>query len=98
MSNLIPISHPPSPSNEEGGCDMGIKLDIPEDQEKALRDALGDDLGRAAVEAMVIEGYRSDKLSAAEVGRILGIPDRWLVNQWLADHRVPLKYSLDDLE
>lgn len=77
---------------------MSLFINIPQETEQALRDALGPDLDRAALEALVVEGYRSGKLSAAEVGRLLGLSDRWTVNQWLADRRVPLNYTLKDLE
>jgi hypothetical protein len=77
---------------------MVIRINIPDQHEPTLRRAMGDDLDRAALEALVIEGYRSGKLSAAEVGALLGAPDRWAVNRWLAERRVPLNYSLQDLE
>jgi predicted HTH domain antitoxin len=77
---------------------MNITINIPKDQEQTLRNAWGSNLDRAALEALAIEGYRSQKLSAAEVGRLLGIEDRWLVNQWLADRKVPLNYTLEDLD
>ncbi len=76
---------------------MTISLNIPDDQEQTLRAAWGADLDRAALEALAIEGYRSEKLSAAEVGRLLGMQDRWTVNQWLAEHKVLLRYSREDL-
>lgn len=77
---------------------MAISINIPKDQEQTLREAWGPDLDRAALEALAIEGYRSRKFSAAEVGRLLGHEDRWAVNQWLAERHVPLNYSFDDLE
>ncbi len=77
---------------------MVIRIDIPHDQEQALREALGSDLDRAALEAMAIEGYRSGKLSAADVGRLLGFKDRWAVNGWLASRRVTLNYDARDFD
>ena len=77
---------------------MSITIDISKDHEKTLRDAWGSDLDRAALEALANEGYRTGKLSAAEVGRLLGLEDRWAVGQWLAEHHVPLNYTLDDLD
>jgi hypothetical protein len=50
------------------------------------------------LEALVIEGYSTGRLSALEVGRLLSLEDRWLVRQWLADRKVPIKYSLEDLD
>lgn len=77
---------------------MSIVINVPQEHEQTLRDAWGADLNRATLEALAIEGYRSHKLSSAEVGRLLGLDDRWVVNQWLADRRVPLNYTLEDLE
>lgn len=77
---------------------MRIAIDIPEEAEPLLRQAWGSDIDRAALEALVIEGYRSGKLSASEVGRCLGISNRWAVNQWLADRSVYINYTEDDLE
>lgn len=77
---------------------MVINLNIPDDHEQTLRKVWGQNLDRAALEALAIEGYRAGKLSAAEVGRLLGLIDRWEVNRWLAERRVPLNYTLSDLE
>lgn len=77
---------------------MGITLNISPENERALRAALGGDLDRAALEALVIEGYRAGKLSAAEFGRLVGHKNRWETERWLAQHRVPLNCTLEDLE
>lgn len=77
---------------------MSIHVKIPKEIDNALREALGSDLEKFAFEATVIEGYRLGRLSAAEVGRYLGLADRWAVNKWLADRRVPLNYTVDDFE
>jgi predicted HTH domain antitoxin len=77
---------------------MTLHLNISPEAEKALRDAFGSDLNRAALESMAIEGYRSHKLSRAEVGRLLGIEDRWILEKWLADRKVYLNYSAEDLD
>lgn len=77
---------------------MGIFLNIPPETERLLRRALGDDLDRAAIDALLIEGYRTGRLSSAEIGGILGLSDRNKVELWLAERDVPLNYSLADLE
>ena len=77
---------------------MNISLDIPSDQERALRDAWGEDLDRVALEAIAIEGYRSGKFGAATVGRLLGHESRWVTERWLADRSVFSNYSMEDLE
>jgi predicted HTH domain antitoxin len=75
-----------------------MSINVSKEQEQTLREAWGADLDRAALEALAIEGYRNRRLSAAEVGKLLGLEDRWSVSQWLADHRVPLNYTLEDLD
>lgn len=77
---------------------MVINLNIQQDQEETLRGAWGNGLDRAALEALAIEGYRGGRLSSAQVGRLLGLGDRGAVNDWLAERRVPLNYTLEDLE
>lgn len=44
------------------------------------------DLPRAALESLAIEGYRSGKLSCAEVGELLGHSSRWVSEEFLAAH------------
>jgi hypothetical protein len=56
----------------------------------------GKDPGRAALEALAIEGYRSGQLSDVGVRRLLGFDTRLEVHAFLADHGVPLNYSLKD--
>ena len=77
---------------------MAINITLPSTVEVSLREAFGQDLDRAALEALALEGYRSGRFSAAEVGKLVGLEDRWAVEQWLADRHVPLNYSLADLE
>lgn len=77
---------------------MGLWIDIPAELEPALREAWGDDLSRAALEALVIEGYRAGKFGECTVRRLLGLEDRWATERWLADRKVPSNYSLEDLE
>lgn len=77
---------------------MTIHLHIPDEQAQALSRAWGGDLDRAALEALVIEGYRTGRLTSAESGRVLGLTDRWQINQWFAQRDVPLNYTIADLE
>ncbi|MDX2199065.1 MAG: UPF0175 family protein [Phycisphaerae bacterium] len=77
---------------------MTIELKIPDEAEQTLRQAWGDTLDRAALEALAIEGYRTGRLSSAEVGDLLGLADRWTVARWLGERHVPLNYTADDLE
>lgn len=76
---------------------MTIKLDIPEDVAEHLS-APGQDLGRAVLEAVALEGYRSGKLSEAEVRRLLSYETRMEVDGFLKAHGIYLEYTLEDLE
>ena len=75
-----------------------VQMDIPEQAEELLRDAFGDNLNRAALEAIAIEGYRSGKLSRYDVQRLLGFEDRWETESWFSGKGVHLNYHLEDLE
>lgn len=77
---------------------MSLFINIPQDAEQALRDAWGSDLDRAALEALVIEGYRSGKFGGGMVRRLLGLESRWDAERWLAERGVCLNYTLPDLE
>ncbi len=77
---------------------MGISINIPDVTARMLREAWGDDLERAALEALAVEGYRSGKFGSATVGRLLGHGSRWDTERWLADRSMPLDYTLDNLE
>lgn len=75
---------------------QAIKLS--NDVEQTLTRAFGTDLGRAALEALAIEGYRSARLSVGEVARILGLETSLEAQSWLSRRGVALNYSLEDLE
>ena len=77
---------------------MTLHISLSDEKIQLLREALGNDLDRAALEALATEGYRRGKLSAWQVGQLIGVNDRWLVEKWLADRSVPLNYGLEELE
>lgn len=56
------------------------------------------DLSRAALEALALEGYRSVRLSEAQVRRMLGFRTRMQVHAFLKAHNVYLNYSVQELE
>jgi hypothetical protein len=76
---------------------MELTITIPDQAEGTLRQAFGENLSRAALEAMAIEGYRSGKLSAFEVQTLLDLENRWETEAWLARHHVHLNYDWDDV-
>lgn len=77
---------------------MGISLNIPEDQERTLRRAWGGDLDRAVLEALVIEGYRSARLSIGEIADLLGLATRSEAEDWLGKRAVKSNYDIAELE
>jgi hypothetical protein len=64
---------------------MTLALQLP-DRIAALLRSTWDDLPRATLESLAIEGYRSGKLSCAEVGEMLGHASRWEAEEFLAAH------------
>ena len=56
------------------------------------------DLSRAALKALALEGYRSVRLSEAQVRRMLGFRTRMQVHAFLKAHNVYLNYSIQELE
>jgi predicted HTH domain antitoxin len=76
---------------------MQVTLTIPDELVAGLI-AAGKDPARAALEALAIEGYRTQRLSENEVRVMLGFETRMEVHALLAEHNVCLHYSLEDLE
>jgi len=71
---------------------------LPSEASRTLERAFGGNLDRAALEALAIEGYRTAKLSAGEVARVLGLETSLAAQKWLTEHGVDANYSMDDLE
>jgi hypothetical protein len=76
---------------------MTITLEVPEQAEAALRGAWSD-LPKAALESMAVEGYRTGKLSCAEVGTMLGHSARWESEDFLSAHRAWPGTTVEELE
>lgn len=76
---------------------MAISFSLPSDVEENLAARLGD-LGQAAKEAFVIEGYRRGRFGISVVRRLLGLETRWEAQQWLSRHDVAINYTPEDLE
>lgn len=77
---------------------MNITISIPDEFLEPLHAAVGTDLGRAAVEQLALEGYRTQKLSLYQVQQLLGLNNTWDTEEWLGKHGVCLNYQLDDLQ
>ena len=77
---------------------MQVTLEIPDDVAERLT-AHGQDVSRAALEALAIEGYRSGSLSPLETRLMLGFETRYEFDGFLKQHQVwEHAYNLEDLE
>ena len=74
-----------------------VTLDLP-DVLSAFLKASGQNLERAALEAIALEAYREGKLSIAQLRRLLGYSTRTQVHAFLKEHGVYLRYGLADLQ
>jgi len=75
---------------------MSITIDLPEEIKRHLESEWGD-LPRRALEALVIEGYRSGSLSAGQVAEALGL-SLWGTETLLKQRGVELEYGTEDLK
>lgn len=75
---------------------MTFTVHLPVRSGAILREAFGQDLARAALEAMSIEGYRTGKLSLGEVALVLGLETTIAALEWLGTRGISLNYSGDD--
>jgi len=76
---------------------MRIILELPEDIAAHLA-SKGENLSRAALEALAVEAYRAQKLSTAQLRRLLGFHTKVQVHAFLKERGVYLNYTQDDLE
>ncbi|MFZ4574194.1 MAG: UPF0175 family protein [Phycisphaerales bacterium] len=77
---------------------MAISINMPKDDEQALRAAWGDGLDRAAREGLLIESYRAGKISLGYLAELLGLETSIEAQGWLSKRGIHLNYSLEDLE
>ena len=75
---------------------MQITIDIPNEIVSQLT-ATPDQLQRQLIELLVIEAYRSDRITHFQVGQILQLPSRWAVDEFLKKHHADLHYNEEDL-
>ena len=72
---------------------MEIRVELPNDLEKHP------DPAREALEALVVAGYRSGRLTRFQASRILGFESRFELEQFLKQRNiVEHAYSREDLE
>ena len=74
-----------------------IAIELPEDIASRLA-SQSHDLPHVVLEAIAAQGYRSGKLTHAEVQRMLGFVSRWETDAFLKQAGAYLDYSEADLE
>ncbi len=77
---------------------MHVTIELPDDIAGDLQAGNGADLPRALLEMVALEGYRTGRLTHAQVGRLLGIDYRFDVDAFLKEHAASLDYTPEDLE
>ena len=86
----------PSPTRSMRVSAMTISIHVREDMMSRLQARWGN-LSRRALEALAVEAYRDEVLSAAEIGRLLGHKTRWETESFLREKQAHLHYTEDDL-
>ena len=72
---------------------MNVTLQIPDDIADQLERG---DLPRRALEALAIEEYRSGRLTASELRRLLGFETRYELDEFLKEREVWADYTIED--
>jgi len=75
---------------------MELIVRIP-DEAAAILTTQNGDLAREVLEGYALEGYKSGKLTAHQVGELLGFETGMEVDAFLKAHNVPLEMTLEDL-
>ncbi len=74
---------------------MPVTIELPEEIKHQLEEKWGD-LPRRALEAVALEGYRSEALSTGQVAEMLGLCV-WDTEAFLKEHGADLNYTSEDL-
>lgn len=74
-----------------------IWIDLPDSAVRQLVEE-GQDLSKVALEALAVDAYRTNRLTAQQLCDLLDIPSRYELDGFLKRHGVPLEYSLEDFE
>lgn len=76
---------------------MKVWLDLPDDV-AALLIEKGQDIPRAALEALAVDAYRTNRITGYQLGQLLAIPSRYDLDGFLKRHGVPLDYTIEEFE
>ncbi len=94
-SKAIRSSHPSKPKVYPSL--MQVTLEIPDTYAAELT-AAGKDPARVVLEAVMIEGYRTRRLSEGQIKRTLGYQTRMQVHDLMKEHNVPLNYGIEEFQ
>jgi predicted HTH domain antitoxin len=76
---------------------MDIFITLPEDIAHQI-ESKWENLPQRALEALMIEAYRSGIITESEVQRILNLSSRWELDEFLKRSHVYLEYTEADLQ
>ena len=76
---------------------MNVSIELPEDISQTLQSEWGD-VPRRTLEALAIEGYRSNVLTESQIRRMLGFQSRIEVHEFLKKSHVYLNYDESELD
>jgi hypothetical protein len=76
---------------------MNVTVEIPDELAKRLS-AGGVDLSRRALEALLADEYRNERLTKPELQLILGIETSFQLDEFLKAHEVNIRYTEQDAE
>jgi hypothetical protein len=76
---------------------MNLTVEIPDDVAEYLS-AVGGDLSRRALEALVTEEYKQGHLTKPDRRRLLSLETSDQIDGFLKAHEVRIDYTLQDLE
>lgn len=74
-----------------------VWLDLPDAAVAQLAQE-GQDLSRAALEALAIDAYRMNRVTGYQLCQLLEIASRDDLDRFLKHHGVPLEYTIEDFE
>ena len=75
---------------------MNLTVQIPDDLAGQMN-AAGGDLSRRALEALALEEYKSERISKAQLRRLLGIETRYKLDGFLKERGVFIDCTIEDL-
>jgi hypothetical protein len=75
---------------------MTVTVEIPDELASEMR-AAGADLSRRVLEAFALEEFKAQRISKAQLRRLLGFETRNELDGFLKAHEVWANYTIDDL-